>query len=221
MRLHPACKLALLLLCTTLVGCATSRSELKLTDPTADAPAPAVRKAQTVLIRAVTDQRVFEQAPKDPSIPSLGFEGAAQATAEVKARAIGRKRNTFGAALGDVLLENGQTVTGVVRDSLAAGLRQAGYRVTSNAAEAGPSPLVMDVAVKEFWAWFNPGFWSITLSTRITTDLVIQGGPPSMTVNVLAQDSRQAAFESAWIEIVDKALKEYRAQITAKAATLP
>ena len=34
----------------------------------------------------------------------LGFEGSAKSTAEIKARAIGRKRNGFGKALGDVLI---------------------------------------------------------------------------------------------------------------------
>jgi hypothetical protein len=38
--------------------------------------------------------------------------------AEVKARAIGRKRNTYGKALGDMVLEGGQTVEGVVREYL-------------------------------------------------------------------------------------------------------
>ena len=220
----PSCRpatLALLLASTVLFGCATDRSELKLADPTADATPAAASNGRTVVIRSVTDQRVFEQAPKKPNIPSLGFEGAAQATAEVKARAIGRKRNSFGAALGDILLENGKTVVGVVRENLAVALRQAGYRVTSDVADGGTSPVVMDVTVKEFWAWMNPGFWALTLSTRITTDLAIQGAAAPTSINVLAQDSRQAAFESAWIEVLDRALLQYRAEIKAKAATLP
>jgi hypothetical protein len=221
MRTHDVSKIAVLALCAVLVGCATTRSEVKLGGAVA-APATAqVTKSRAILIRSVTDERVFEQAPSDPSTPSLGFEGAAKATADVKARAIARKRGAFGGAFGDILLENGQTVTGVIQENLAAGLREAGYRVTTNAAEAGQSPLTMDVRVKRFWAWFKPGFWAITLSADITTNLEVQGLSSPVVVTVHAEDSRQIATDSAWIELVDRALKEYRTQAVAKAASLP
>jgi hypothetical protein len=172
------------------------------------------------VIRSVKDERTFEQAPEDPSTPSLGFGGADQASTELKSRAIGRKRNGFGKALGDVLLQTGQTVEGVVRENLAAALEHAGYHVKGEDA-AGPSPLIIDVHVKQFWAWTQPGFWAITLSANIATDLDLSGKASPTTIRVHAEYRRQAATEGAWMEIVAKALDDYRAEVAAKASAFP
>jgi hypothetical protein len=211
--------LMLMVMLTVLTGCATSRSEVKLgSSETANF---AVTKSKVILIRSVTDERAFEQAPSDSSIPSLGGEGSNLASAETKARAIGRKRGGFGKALGDVLLENGQTVVSVVRENLTTALKQAGYRTTSNAAEAGSAPMIIDVRIQQFWSWLQPGFWAITLNSNITTNLEISGLASPIIVNVHTEDSRQIVTDSAWIEIVDKALKDYREQVIAKSASLP
>lgn len=210
----------LLLASAVLAGCATSRSEVKLAQPEAQ-PTAQSTKARAVVIRSVRDERQFAEKPSDPSTPSLGSGGAAQASDDVKARAIGRKRNTWGQALGDVLLEGGQTVTGVVRDNLAAGFRQAGYRVVADAASAGPNPLVVDVRVKKFWAWFTPGFWAITLAANIDTDVAISGGGAPTVVSVNARDNTMAATDAAWIEIVQKALAAYRIEAGQKFSAPP
>jgi len=194
-----------------LQGCATSRSEIKLeSTPTAQATVPAPTKGK-VVIRNIKDSRIFEQAPGDPSIPSLGFEGAAQATADIKARAIGRKRNTFGKALGDILLENGQTVENVIRENLATALRESGYQVVTNGAEA--NALVLDADIKQFWSWFQPGFWAITLHSKIETTLNTSNNTTPITISVHAEESGLAATDSAWLEITNKGLEAYREKI--------
>src|SRR5262245_10713686 len=81
-----------------LAGCATTRSEVSIPSPVRPAAA-ATPTHGIAVIRSVKDERVFEQAPSEPSTPSLGFEGSEKATADVKARAIGRKRNAFGKAM--------------------------------------------------------------------------------------------------------------------------
>lgn len=209
-------KLIVLVTCAVLVGCATSRSEIALKPP-AQTAAATQASARSAVIRSVKDERVFEQAPSQPSVPSLGFEGAAKATAEVKARAVGRKRNTYGKALGDILVKDGQTVESVVRENLSAALTQAGYRVV-NDESGGGTPLVIDVHIRQFWAWAQPGFWAIKLNTNISTDLDVSRAGEPTTISVHAEDARQMATEGAWMEIIAKALNGYRAQVTAKAA---
>jgi hypothetical protein len=225
--------LAVGLLAIGLVGCATNRSEIKLASPVTAVPAAKAGAAaeakpeaatsgvptRTIVLRSVTDERSFEERPSDPSHPSLGFEGSSGATAETRARAIGRKRNTFGQALGDVLLENGQTVTGVMSDSITASLTQAGYRVVTDPAAAAPGDPVLDVHIKGFWSWFQPGFWAIKLHADIVTQIDVNPGTP-FTVEVHAQDSRQAATEKAWMQAIEKGLAEYRAQLADKVAAL-
>ena len=203
--------------CFLVAGCATSRSEIKLSSPVAVPSSAAASSGKTVVIRSVKDERAFEAAPRDPSTPSLGFEGADQASADVKSRAIGRKRNGYGKAMGDILLQGDQTVAGVVRENLGAALEQAGYEVRSESA-AGQSPLVIDVHIKQFWAWLQPGFWAIKLNANIATDLELSGAALQTTVSVHAEDSRQLGTDGAWMEIVAKALEAYRGQVVEKAA---
>lgn len=200
-------------ICVALVGCATSRSEVKLSEPAVPATAAATAsKNKTVLLRSVTDERVFEEAPSSPSTPSLGFEGSAKSADDIKARAIGRKRNGFGKALGDVLLENGMTVRQVMRKNLTASLQQAGFKVTENAADAGSSPIVMDAHVKKFWAWFTPGFWAVTVGAQISTDLVVENRRLPIVISVETSENHMAVTEGTWIEDIDKALVKYRTE---------
>jgi len=51
---------------------ATSRSEVQLTSTPATRAVPERADAPTAIIRTVKDERTFEQAPKQPSTPSLG-----------------------------------------------------------------------------------------------------------------------------------------------------
>ena len=199
-------------LCASLAGCATSRSEIKLQGPVVSPSGTAAAgSARVVVVKSGTDERVFEQAPSDPSMPSLGFGGSDNATAQVKSQAIGRKRNGFGKALGDVLLQQGQTVQDVVRENLVAALLQSGYRVKS-LADAGTDPVVLDVHIKKFWSWFQPGFWAITLHSDIATELQVEGGGAPIEIQVHAEDKRQAATERAWMEITQMGLEKFRAE---------
>ncbi len=209
---------AIVFICAALAGCATSRSEISLDDPTKSINTAAVASGQTVIIRHIKDERVFEHAPKDPSTPSLGFEGANNASEELKARAVGRKRNAYGKALGDILLQDGQTVESEIRKNLSAALTQAGYRIeTENA--GSPDVLTIDVYIKKFWAWLQPGFWAIKLNTDIATDLQLSGAVTPNTISVHTEESRQIATDSAWIEIIGQALTDYREQVIKEAAS--
>lgn len=200
-----------------LAGCATSRSEVSISTPQgnniqASKNAAAAPGQKQVYIRSITDQRVFEAAPKDPSIPSLGFGGAANATDDVKARAMGRKRNGYGAALGDVLLPQGQSVTLLVSQQLRSALEDAGYHVVEQATKQ-PDALVVDVQVKEFWSWIQMGFWSVKLHNKIATELHIENTASPVVVRSAVTQSRQLITDGAWKEIVEQGMVDYRKNI--------
>lgn len=207
--------LALVATSALLAGCATSRSEVRMPAPAAATAVQGVPSGRTVIIGAITDARVFEQAPAEPSTPSLGSGGAAQAGEALKSKAIARKRNTYGQALGDVLLQEGQTVSGLVREHLTSAFEQAGYRVVSTAPASGPMPVTIDVTIKKFWAWMRPGFWALEFNSQIETVLTPSAGaaPSSTTIAVAAQSSGQVGTDDAWINIVQKALADYRAKV--------
>lgn len=210
----------ILLVASTLAACATSRSQIRAPAPAADSAIAAPGSGPAVLIGDVVDARVFEERPPHPSTPSLGWGGAGAASADERARAVGRKRNTYGRALGDVLLEPGESVADLVREHLAAALRQAGYRVIDAPAD-DPAAIRVDVRIDRFWTWFQPGFWQVRLHGEITTQLSFRGRGDAIGIDVSEVDARQAAHDRAWRQILDQALTAWRAAVVARAPSFP
>lgn len=194
-----------------LTGCATSRS---VVDPSIAASANPVQ-GKAVRIEKVVDARVFEKAPSEPSTPSL--DPSEPTDDKIKARAIARKRNGYGKALGDVLLPENKTAANLVSDAVAEGFRASGYRVLVPGDAGFEQAIPVTADARQFWAWFTPGFWSITMSHRSEVKLdaplpVLQSGK---VVTAEAEDSRQAATESAWQEIVSKGMTELAKSVRA------
>lgn len=203
---------------TFLIGCATNRGYVRL-----DVPAPQSQKEtknQKMVIRSVSDNRVFEDNPKEPSIPSLGFGGLNKATEEEKKRAIARKRGGYGKALGDILLEEGQTVETVVNDLLINSLSNMGYTIAKEA--TSEADIIIDVSVDKFWAWFNPGFWTIRLDAEIKTTLDIMRNDKKerITIEAAANNHAQMADTRNWQKVFrllfDAYADKVKADFTAK-----
>ncbi len=92
---------------SSLSACAASRSEVAI-------PGQSSAQQETgvaVVLLPPVDARRFEAAPKVPSIPSLK-EPTQITDIQITARAVGRKRNGYGMAMGDVLLTPPQTALG-------------------------------------------------------------------------------------------------------------
>lgn len=149
----------LLLIFTVIVasGCATSRGVLDIPEEVSENPAtgPAIKFVR------VSDVRQFQTNPPRPDIPSLKNNEIDDSS--ITSRAIARKRNTYGKALGDILLPEDQTVTLLVESSLAKGFRENGYRVIAPGNPGFEDAVPIEVDIEKFWGWFQPGFWSIKL----------------------------------------------------------
>jgi PBP1b-binding outer membrane lipoprotein LpoB len=115
----------LVVLAFVVSGCATTRGVLEIETEESVNPA----SGQAVKIVQVVDQRIFEIRPPSPDIPSLKNNEINDPA--ITSRAIARKRNAYGKAMGDILLPEGQTIMDLVSSSLAKGLRENGYRVVS------------------------------------------------------------------------------------------
>ncbi|MFT5486376.1 MAG: putative lipoprotein YajG [Paracoccaceae bacterium] len=185
-----------------LTGCATSRGVLDLKVP--DLPNPA--SAQTVKIMAVADKRVFEIKPKKPSIPSLQNDEINDP--KITRRAVARKRNGFGAALGDILLPEGQTVEQLTRAALVNALRDSGYRVVAAGEPGYDTATPVSAEVQQFWAWMTPGFWEIKL--RYNAQLQLNGDWPLNGENrIVTGDARYSgaiASSSEWREVINNGI---------------
>jgi len=187
-----------------LTGCAADRSIVGAGIDAGSNPS----QGQAVRIELVQDVRTFVIDPPNPDTPSLMDDGEIHNTA-ITDRAVGRKRGGFGAAFGDVLLPEGKTVQMVVASAVSRALRESGYRVIERGSPDHAQAVPIDVRIDQFWAWFNPGFWAVTVSFR--GSIFLRGALPQIrngqVVTTQVQNSMQAVFDSDWQKIVDQGLE--------------
>ena len=158
----------ILALAALQTGCVIGRRTFDLPVPATAVAADASRGS--VHIASVTDDRSFENKPSDPSVPSIDGDVNKMSAAE-KDHMIGRQRNTFGHAMGDIGLPPDESVTHKARILIEQGLRGAGYRVTDDP----NAPNSVAVSVNEFWAWTTPGFFALTFEAKIACQLTVHG----------------------------------------------
>jgi hypothetical protein len=187
-------------------GCAINRSTLDIQLPKGQ---QAQLNGKQVYINSVVDKRSFQVSPPSPDIPSL--DPSEDQTEQIKMRAIGRKRNGFGKALGDMLLKDGETVQSLTNKSIRQAFEDKGYSIVANKDGVTKDTYIVDVNIEKFWAWMNPGFWQITLSSEISTDVIIKSskGTTNQQISVKAADGYQVATESNWMEIIQKSIQLY------------
>jgi hypothetical protein len=185
-------------------GCATTRGELSLHV----LPLPNPTSGEPVKIAQVNDRRVFQVNPREPSIPSLMDDEINNA--KLTLRAIARKRNTYGKALGDILLPEGQTVPMLVGEALTRAFRESGYRVLQPEDNGYAEASAITADIDQFWAWFTPGFWVITLEFRADVRIQSQIGllQNGGSVQGSARESGMAATSDTWKSVVDKGVED-------------
>jgi|AP12_2_1047962.scaffolds.fasta_scaffold08460_3 hypothetical protein len=195
-----------------LGGCATNRGIVTLQVP--ESKMSPQTNGKSIFIKSVTDNRVFEEKPNSPEIPSLGFGGTNAASIETKKRAIARKRNSYGKALGDILLDQNQTVETIIADSLKKSFYDLGYKILFDKANLEKDTIIIDVSIEKFWSWMNPGFWAITLSSEIGTKIIFTNyNSEPKEIYVKSEGSYQVASGGNWIEIMNKSLQAYNSKV--------
>jgi hypothetical protein len=193
-----------------LSACAVNRTEITIPPQASTQPAGG---AVAVVVDPV-DARKFEAAPATPSIPSLK-ESSQIGNAEITSRALARKRNGYGMALGDVLLMPPQTVSSIVGGAVKAGLRDAGYRILEPSDPGYADAPKVNVRIVEFWTWVTPGFAQIKLDNA--TELVLEGNLPRLAtpvaISVRETKGYGAIFESDWAPFISSMLAKVREQV--------
>lgn len=190
-----------------LAGCVASRSVLDVDVAEHENPV----EGQLVYLRNVSDDRVFQVDPPKPNIPSLKYDDDIKNKA-ITDRAIARKRNGWRKAMGDILLPEGETVAGLVRAEVTNSLRQVGYRVVDSEPEASDFS-TLDVSVKKFWSWVNPGFWKGYI--KFQGNIALSSHDPRLNMAVFADFEERAliAASSQWLQTVNGGLTKLGGQL--------
>ncbi|SKA95085.1 hypothetical protein SAMN02745166_02267 [Prosthecobacter debontii] len=186
--------LLLALPCCLLISCATSTRYVEVTVPEGSRLGGGGRFE----ITQVTDARRFETNPDEPSTPSIGGQTKKGTPQE---RIVGRQRGSFGQAFGNVLLVQGQTVPERVQALLTEGLARRGHSLA-----AGGIPL--QVEVQQFWAWMNPGMWTITLEAKIECVVHLRGGR-QLRVRGHGENYCQAATDTNWRQAYEFTVEDF------------
>jgi hypothetical protein len=200
-----------------LAGCATSRSIVDIPQAaatTAETAAPS--NGKQVYIHAVSDKREFQVAPRSPDIPSM--DASEEQSESLQHRAVARKRNTYGMALGDILLKEGDSVQMLIASSIRQAYVDKGYKVLDKPEQVTPDTYIVDADINKFWTWMNPGMWALTISSEISTDVSVKSGAQTTksTVQVKAADQFQTGRDGNFIEVISSSLKLYTQELKLK-----
>jgi hypothetical protein len=191
-------------------GCVTGRRTLSLPISTHESHAATQGR---VYIATVTDNRRFQNKPSDPSVPSIDGD-VTKLSAQEKDKMIGRQRNTFGKAMGDIGLAENDSVTKRTRLLGSEGLRRRGYDVIDDPT----SPTTVRVSIDEFWAWGTPGFWALTFEAKLQCTISVTGpaGVRTAIVKGYGINHGQVAKDVNWQEAYDPAFEDFMTNLDAQ-----
>lgn len=193
----------LVLVVLTCSGCVVGRRNIDLEVPAA---AKVVDGSKgTVSIAAVVDKRKFENKPSDPSTPSIDGDVTTMSAAE-RSKMIGRQRNSWGKAMGDISLNEGQTVESRTRQLVAEAFKRRGYTVTDT-----KSKNRADVVIDKFWAWFTPGMFAVDFEADVRADvnLSLNGRTSKFTVAGHGKNVGGMASNENWQEAYARAFEDF------------
>lgn len=185
-------------------GCVTGR---RMVDLPVSKAAPLVAPSKgTVAIGSIVDARHFENKPSDPSIPSINGD-VTTLSADQRAAFIGRQRNTYGHAMGDIVLPSGDTVQARVKELLIEGFARHGYTVATDATGKDAA----DVTIDQFWAWFTPGMWSVDFEARVYCTFTVHRGQNTQTFTVkgYGMNHGQVARDANWRQAYSRAFEDF------------
>jgi uncharacterized lipoprotein YajG len=186
-----------------LAGCTTGTRIITLNPPEFS-----IEKSSSgeIYIASIEDKRVFEQKPRDPSTPSV--KGDLSSIPQDKlSTLIGRQRNSFGAAMGDLALPQGSTVQSEIRKLVTKGLESRGYSVVDDINASNKITIDID----KFWAWFTPGMFAVSFESNLQCKIDFKNATEeeSFAVTGYGINKGQVASNANWELAFDRAFRNF------------
>ena len=198
-----------------LCGCAPKGIFVSLPDEQAPS---SISKKTKIYIESVKDVRAFENDPKQASIPSLYKHNVNEVSAKEKQKYIGRTRNGYGKGLRNVILENKQRTTSVVRARIEDAFRSNGYQVIKNENEIDKDTISVNARIVKFWSYISLGFSKVGLNMDIDTLLSVKD-------KEIKTDLKRSEFyflvtNDDFSNIIKTSLKEYKEKLAKQISEL-
>jgi len=127
---------------------------------------------------------------------------------------IGRQRNGFGHAMGDIALPADESVVDQTRRLLEEGFRSRGYAIASDSSALYSASATID----QFWAWFTPGFFMISFEARVYCTIQLTKADVSSTIIVKGYgiNKGQIASNANWQLAYERAFRDFISQLGSK-----
>jgi hypothetical protein len=199
--------IAALLSCLLGSGCVTGRRTVGL--PVGHVPGTGASKG-SLYLGSIEDQRTFQNKPADASTPSVDGD-VTKCSKEELATMIGRQRNGYGRALGDIALPPGESVLTRTRALMEEGLKRRGFTIANDPASMGTATVKID----EFWAWFTPGMWTVSFQANVVCQVTVarEGVAKKLVVKGYGRNQGQVASDANWQLAYTRAFDDFLANL--------
>lgn len=199
-----------IVICITALqsGCVTGRRTVALPIATLSSTGAAAKGEFAVV--AVTDNRAFQNKPSEPFIPSINGD-VTSLSPEQKSLMIGRQRNTYGKALGDIALPAGDSVKERTKALVEAIMKSRGYSLGASS----PAGTSADISIDEFWAWGTPGVFSVSFEARVSCTLTLKRSDKSTRIVVQGYGINRGQFakDENWQQAYDRAFADFATKL--------
>ncbi|EIF07269.1 hypothetical protein UNSWCD_245 [Campylobacter concisus UNSWCD] len=198
-----------------LCGCAPKGIFVSLPDEQAPSN---VSKKTKIYVESVKDVRAFENNPKQASTPSLYKHNVNEVSAKEKQKYIGRTRNGYGKGLWNVILENNQNVSSVLRAHIEEAFKENGYQIVKDKSQIDENTLTASAKIDKFWAYIVLGFSKVGLNMDIDTLLSVKD-------KEIKTDLKRSEFyflvtNDDFINIIKSSLAEYKEKLVKQISEL-
>ncbi len=168
-----------------------------------------------VFIGSIVDNRIFQNKPSDPSIPSIDGD-VHSLTPQQKGMMIGRQRGGFGNAAGDVALPANDSVISRTRQLLEEGFKKRGYLITSDSNALNSATAIINL----FWGWFTPGFWTITFEAHVNCTITPTkpDGVSPIIIQGYGRVQGQIASDANWQLTYHRAFQDFLSKLDSQLA---
>lgn len=198
-----------------LCGCAPKGIFVSLPDEQAPS---SISKKTKIYIESVKDVRTFENDPKQASTPSLYKHNVNEVSAKEKQKYIGRTRNGYGKGLWNVILENNQNVSLVLKSRIEEAFRSNGFLVVKNENEIDKDTISVNARIEKLWTYMTLGAVKVGLNADISTSLSVNNKELSTVIN--RKEEYFLVNQNDYANIIKSSLAEYKEKLAKQISEL-